>query len=153
MQEKEKELNISDTICNETQAIYQNLRNNLTHQIQEMHDDVKNIHAQYTCGGTGGWRCVAYLDMTDNCTTCPSGWNMTVLPIPTCGRATDGDNTCDSITFPVRSDYCRICGRIRAYQYASPDGFHRIPSTLVGTIDNAYVDGVSVTHGTPRNHI
>ena len=38
-------------------------------------------------------------------------------------------------------------------RYASPDAFQRIPTNLVATIDNSYVEGVSVTHGTPRNHI
>ena len=34
----------------------------------------------YTCGGTGGWRRVVYLDMTDNNTNCPSGWQLTATP-------------------------------------------------------------------------
>ena len=115
---------------------------------------LKIIHAPYTCGGTEGWRRVAYLNMTNPDTTCPSGWNMSGYSKRTCARATDGTNTCDSATFPVRGEeYSRICGRIRAYQWATTDGFHRIPSTLVAIIDNAYIDGVSVTHGTPRNHI
>ena len=42
------------------------------------------------CGGTGGWRRVVYLDMTDSNTNCPSGWNMTKSNIRTCGRASDG---------------------------------------------------------------
>ena len=127
---------------------------NLTDQLEKIQDDVTNILGPYSCGGTGGWRRVVCLDMTDPSTTCPSGWNMTGYSKRTCGRATDGANTCDSGTFPVRGGgYSRICGRIRAYQYASTDGFERFPSTLDSIIDNAYIDGVSVTHGTPRNHI
>ena len=129
---------------------------NHSSQLEKIQDCVtylKIIHGPYTCGGTGGWRRVAYLDMTDPSTTCPSGWNMTGYSKRTCGRAIDGTNTCDSATFPVGGEYNKICGKIRAYQWATTDGFHRIPSTLVAIIDNAYIDGVSVTHGTPRNHI
>ena len=42
---------------------------------------------------------------------------------------------------------------MRAYQQASPDAFHKLIPNFVPTINNAYVDGVSVTHGTPRKHI
>ena len=94
------------------------------------------------------------MDMTDPTTTCPSGWQLTGYSKRTCGRATDGRFICDSATFPVRGgEYSRICGRIRAYQYATPDGFHRFLPNFVASIDNSYVEGVSVTHGTPRNHI
>ena len=60
--------------------------------------DIKSlIHDCYTCGGTGGWRRVVYLDMTDPNTDCPSGWNMTNYNIRTCGRSSDGYDTCDSV--------------------------------------------------------
>ena len=149
--------NISDVQCLDTDQsleLHQNMYDNLTHQLEKIQDDVTYIRGLYYCGGTGGWRRVVYLDMTNPNTTCPSGWQLTRLPRRTCGRATGGANTHDSATFRVTGgEYNKICGKIRAYQYASPDGFQRFPSTLVATIDNAYVDGVSVTHGTPRNHI
>ena len=150
--------NISEVECLDTEQsleLHQNMYDNLTHQLEKIQDDVTLIHEQYWCGGTGGWRRVVYLDMTDPSTTCPSGWQLTGYSERTCGRATDGTYTCNSATFPVGGEeYTRICGRIRAYQYASPDAFqnyHNGPATI--TIDDAYVDGVSVTHGTPRNHI
>ena len=100
---------------------------NHTSQVEKIQEDVtylKIIHGPYTCGGTGGWRRAIYLDMTNPNTTCPSGWNMTEYSKRTCGRATDGTNTCDSATFPVRGgEYTRICGRIQAYQWGSPDAF------------------------------
>ena len=149
--------NISDVECLETNQsleLHQNLQDKLTQQLEKIQVDVNFILEQHRCGGTGGWRRVVYLDMTNPSTTCPSGWKLTGYSKRTCGRATDGTNTRDSATFPVRGgEYSRICGKIRAYQHASPDGFRRIPSTLDSIIDNAYIDGVSVTHGTPRNHI
>ena len=148
--------NISDVECLDTEQsleLHQNMYDDLTHQLEKIQDDVTTILGPYTCGGTG-WRRVVYLDMTDPSTICPSGWKLTGYSKRTCGRATDGTFTCDSATFPVRGgEYKRVCGRIRAYQYASPDAFQRLPYTYVATLNNAYVDGVSVTHGTPRNHI
>ena len=130
---------------------------NHTSQVEKIQDDVtylKIIHGPYTCGGTGGWRRAIYLDMTNPNTTCPSGWNMTEYSKRTCGRATDEHNTCDSATFPVRGgEYTRICGRIRAYQWGGTDAFARYFRQKAITIDGVYVDGVSVTHGKPRNHI
>ena len=145
--------NISDVECLE---LNQKLKDNLTHQLEKIQHDVTYIHSElsYTCGGTGGWRHVVYLDMTDPSTTCPSGWNMTGYSKRTCGRATDGSNTCDSATFPVRGgEYTRVCGRIRAYQWGLPEAFVNYHRGRVTTIDGVYAEGVSVTHGTPRNHI
>ena len=44
-----------------------------------------------------------------------------------------------------------MCGRIIGYQVASPDAF----STGIAnsTINHFYVDGISITHGSPRKHI
>ena len=107
----------------------------------------------YTCGGTGGWRRAVYLDMRDPTTCCPRGWNMTGYSKRTCGRATDGVFTCDSVTFSVSGgDYSQVCGRIRAYQHGGAGGFH---GASVGktSIDEAYFSGVAVVHGSPRQHI
>ena len=149
--------NSADVECLDKQQsleLHQNLQNNLTHKLEKIQVDVNFILEQQWCGGTGGWRRVVYLDMTNPNTTCPSGWKLTEYSERTCGRVTDGDNTCDSATFPVRGgEYSKICGRIRGYQYASTDGFWSYHNGRVTTIDGAYVDGVSVTHGTPRNHI
>ena len=44
---------------------------------------------------------------------------------------------------------------MRGYQFGSPDAFHRFGRCPVPcTIDNPFVDGVSITHGaSPRKHI
>ena len=147
--------NISDVECFK---LNQNLHESLTQKLEKIQNDVTYIHDEltYKCGGTGGWRRVVYLDMNDASTTCPSGWNMTGYSKRTCGRATDGANKhfCDSATFPVRGgEYTRICGRIRAYQWGKPEAFAPFNFGEVTIIDGVYADGVSLTHGTPRNHI
>ena len=108
----------------------------------------------YSCGGTGGWRRIVYLDMTDPHTTCPSGWNMTGYSKRTCGMNSTGYDTCRSATFPVSGgEYSRVCGRIKAYQWGATNAFYNYHHRRVTTIDGAYACGVSVTHGSPRNYI
>ena len=108
----------------------------------------------YTCGGEGGWRRVAYFDMTDSSTSCPSGWQLTSLSRRTCGRASNFELSCDSAFPPVvGGDYSKVCGRIRAYQQQTTDAFEAYDDGFVTTIDGAYVAGVSLTHGFPRQHI
>ena len=134
---QEIQTNISDVQCMDTQMTK---------------DNVTLVPNGYSCGCTGGWRRVVYLDMTDPHTTCPSGWNMTGYPKRSCGRNNTG--RCSSATFPVSGgEYSRACGRIKAYQWGATQGFYSYHNRIVATIDGAYACGVSVTHGTPRNHI
>ena len=44
--------------------------------------------------------------------------------------------------------YQRVCGRARGYQKGKTDAF-----LAGGNIDDSYVDGLSITHGSPRQHI
>ena len=154
---QEIQTNISDVQCMDTQQslqLHQNLHNNLTHQLKKIKNDATFIRNEHICGGTEGWRRVVHLDMTDSHTTCPSGWNMTGYSIRTCGRNSTLSRTCSSATFPVSGgEYNRICGRIKAYQWGATVAFYNYHSRPVTTIDGAYACGVSVTHGTPRNHI
>ena len=104
---------------------------------------------------TGGWVRVANLNMTDPDQQCPESLQLpyTDQPLRLCGRRTGG---CDSVilnTYGVQ--YRQVCGRVRGYQFATPDAFNvfTCPAATC-TIDNPYVDGVSITHGaSPRKHI
>ena len=102
------------------------------------------------CNTTGVWTRVAYLDMTDSTHICPQGFRLrTDHGKRTCGRIREG---CISITYTSHGlQYSRVCGRIIAYQYSSPDAFNTASRY---SIDGSYVDGVSITHGeNPRKHI
>ena len=106
------------------------------------------------CNSTGGWMRVANLDMTDPSQQCPTGFRLvtrTTAPLRTCGRS--GPPGCVSTIFPVYGiEYSQVCGRIRAYQDQTPDAFS--PYNRARTIDDIYVDGISLTHGqSPRQHI
>ena len=133
----------------ELMELDQNLQQNFTLQLQNSYGYITS----HQCGGTGGWRRVVYLNFTDPNTPCPSGWQVTSHSNTPCGRVSTG-STCDSVTFPVSGgDYTRVCGRIIAYQDNSPDAMWAYTRGVATTIDNSYVDGVSLTHGSPRQHI
>ena len=105
------------------------------------------------CGGPG-WTLAASLDMTDPTQNCPSAWDeRTESGKRVCFRQPSNSPGCDSVTFSTDGkEYTHVCGRAIGYQYASADAFQVAPQ---GTIDNHYVDGLSVTHGQPgdRTHI
>ena len=88
------------------------------------------------CGNiTGGWMRATYIDVTNENNTCPDSH-------------TDGG--CSSFTFPTFGvPYTKVCGRARGYQYRSPDGFYKF-TPFEGYPD---VEGLIITHGSPRNHI
>ena len=106
------------------------------------------------CNSTGGWMRVAHLDMTDPTHHCPAGFRKIGSPRRTCGRSNSGSG-CHSTTYSVDGiSYSRVCGKIKAYQYSTPDAFHSYYINRARTIDDVYVDGVSLTHGqNPRKHI
>ena len=104
---------------------------------------------------TGPWTRVAYLNMTDPSQQCPSAWTLqtrTSEPRRLCGKRSSGRG-CDSVTYSTLGiNYSHVCGRVIAYQYGTPDAFANSASQ---TIENNYVDGMSLTHGSPgsRQHI
>ena len=111
-----------------------------------------------SCGdNTREWTRVAYIDMTDPNQQCPNGFTLitrTEAPLRTCSRA-GSTGGCLSTTFPVNGiEYSQVYGRIKAYGHNTPDGFYQSITNSAITIDDDYVDGVSLTHGqTPRQHI
>ena len=103
----------------------------------------------YSCGGTTGWRRVAYLNMSDPYNQCPSVWQEITTPHRVCGRrSTSG--SCEGLNYTTGGEqYNQVCGRIIGYQIGAPGSFLGADQS----IDSYYVDGVSVTHGSPRQHV
>ena len=93
---------------------------------------------------------VGELDMTNNSTQCPSGLRQrTDSNIRTCTRNSILKG-CSSVTlYTSNIHYSRVCGMIKAYQFGTTDAFGTNPFD----ISSYYVDGVSLTHGRPRQHI
>ena len=103
------------------------------------------------CGNiTGGWMRAAYIDVTNENNTCPEGLDVTVqVSTRMCTRLHTGGG-CTSVTFPTFGvPYTKVCGQARGYQHASPDGFRKFEPD----VNFPDVEGVIVTHGSPRNHI
>ena len=100
------------------------------------------------CGGVeGGWMQVVDVDMNrDN--SCPGTWEMITNPKRLClGLSSQG---CASANFHVKGvSYDNICGQAKAYQIGSPDAFQ----SKIQSIDGKYVDGISITLGSPRKHV
>ena len=105
------------------------------------------------CGEEGGWTRVAYVNMSQSGATCPQGLTQTTLSgLTLCGRNGTG---CQSTVFSTLGlNYSQVCGQLRGYQRGTPDGFHPYYNNPSRTIDDVYVDGVSITYGSaPRKHI
>lgn len=113
--------------------------------------------------GEGGWTRVAYLNMSQPGANCPQGlFTRTEAGLTLCGRTptnlmapTPHNGGCHGTAFSTLGlQYSRVCGQIRGYQYGTPDSFHYYSINKILTVDDAYVDGVSITHGSqPRKHI
>ena len=114
-----------------------------------------------TCAGVGGgWTRVAHFNANSG-DDCPSGWikdNLTYhlgtdyycRPLARKTRR----NFCYSTKFsiPTGISYTSVCGRVQGYQKGLTSGFQSAQQNR--TLDEAYVDGVSITHGSePRHHI
>ena len=102
------------------------------------------------CGSGGGWTRLAYLDMSDATQNCPSGFRLYQSGgVRACGRTNSGAG-CVSVQFPSNGiSYSQICGRVTGYQYGIPEGIDG-----PNNIDSYYLDGVSVTRGSPpRKHV
>ena len=111
-------------------------------------------HGACGCGGLG-WRRAAYLNMSDPTQTCPPAWELITTPRRSCARPSNADHrTCYSAMFPTQSiQYFQVCGRIIGYQVGEPGAFILENLDEEQTIDDPYVDGMSLTHGSPRQHI
>ena len=100
------------------------------------------------CGGVGGgWMRVAHVDMTLD-ETCPGEWRTITSPARLCVGGVGAG--CVSAQFSTNGiSFEHICGYAKAYQKGHPDAF-----TPGGSgIDELYVDGLSITVGSPRQHV
>ena len=93
---------------------------------------------------------VAELDMTNSSHQCPGELQQTTVNGRTCRIASDSAGCSQAITYSTISEYSKVCGKIRGFQTGTPDSFGN--SANAG-LEGIYVDGVSLTHGQPRQHI
>lgn len=103
--------------------------------------------------GNDTWTRVAFYNMSDSTHRCPYNlWLKTLQGIKLCYKKFDG---CTSIFFSTFGfKYDRVCGRVIGYQFGEPDAFKPFYKEPGRSIDDLYVDGISLTHGqAPRQHV
>ena len=114
------------------------------------------------CGSGGGWTRLAYLDISDSTQNCPSGFRLYQSGgVRACGRANSTEGSCVSVQFPSNGiGYSQVCGRVVGYQFGSTDASDptsgRYPNDIHPShtdINSYYVDGVSITRGSPHQHV
>ena len=94
---------------------------------------------------------MADIDMTRPNENCPAGFRK----VTASGKTMCGGQgaRCTSTTFSSHGiEYSRVCGRINGYQYYTTDAFKNY-IRHGGSIDSVFVDGIILTHGSPRQHI
>ena len=144
-------------------AVYSNItllstamKNNISYLFIQL-DAVNNLaiikQAETTrmhCGD-GVWYRIAHLNMSNPSQQCPSAWreyNTSTHQFRACGRPVSTGASHPSHMYSINRPYSKVCGRVVGIQVASPDAF------LSGRgINDSYIDGVSITYGSPRNHI
>ena len=106
------------------------------------------------CGSSEGWTRIAYLGW--NPQSCPSGFRLYQSePYRACGRPVTSSGSCASVQFPSNGiSYSQICGRVTGYQYGHTDAIYQ-PTYYFNhnDLNSYYVDGVSITRGSPRQHV
>ena len=115
-----------------------------------------HIHTVYCdmkleCGGhKGGWMKIADYDISRG-DDCPKGWNkITANNVAMCRSPSDNAG-CYSSMFSVHEvNYNKICGKVKGYQKGTPSAFGEVSTP---SLDNGYVEGISITLGYPRKHV
>ena len=94
---------------------------------------------------------VANINMTRPNETCPAGFRKVTDSGKTmCGGQS---SSCISTTFSSHGlQYSRVCGKIIGYQFGRTNGLLNYHAQT-GSIDTAFVDGIVLTHSSPRVHI
>ena len=130
-------------------AAIQNVSDSIRMIIQNM--TTPNLAVSHSCG-SGEWYCVAHLNMSNSSQQCPSAWReYNSSGVRGCRRPEATSGSCHATLYATGRQYSRVCGRVIGYQIGTTDAFGL--GAVGQTIDSYYVYGVSITHGTPRNHI
>lgn len=117
--------------------------------------NVVSVYCDMTleCGNNvTGWTRVANVNMSDPNQQCPgTEFVLRESPVRVCERSVE--YSCNSASIEVQSiTYSRVCGRVIGYQIGTGDGIKRNGSPNSG-INDPYLDGVSLTYDSPRQHI
>ena len=112
-------------------------------------------HMEQLCDSGGGWTRIAFLDMSDPTQNCPPGFRLYQSGgVRACGRPLTSSGSCVSVQFPSNGiTYSQICGKTTGYQFGTTDAIDHNHGSNHSNLSSFYVDGVSITHGSPRQHV
>lgn len=132
------------------------------YEVSNAYSQNQTVYCDMTteCNGVRGWTRLAFLDTSDNSQGCPAGLELLGEHNVRFCRPIEGQPQCTSVEYPSgRLSYSSVCGRIRGHNQRTMDGFQshgpvRVsPPNTPLTINSNYVDGVSLTYGSPRKHL
>ena len=113
------------------------------------------VHCVFGGGpcGEGVWMQVANVNMTQTSSSCPAGLEKVTSPKSLCRKLVDSG--CSSAKFSTHGvPFSKVCGQVIGIQYGHVNGFRPYYNSQGRTIDDLYVEGVSITHSSqPRQHI
>ena len=114
-------------------------------------EQLASLQLQLYCGA-GEWNRVVHLNMSDPLNQCPPSWEEENQDgVRACGRGITTGGCVSTMFNTGEQQYRKVCGRAIGYQYGSTDAFGAISGSP--TINEVYVDGLSITYGMPRQHI
>ena len=97
---------------------------------------------------------VAHLNMTDPSSQCPVGFRVETANNTRFCIKDNSSAGCGSMLFePFGLTYSQVCGYVRGYSYSTPDALALHGRTSNEPLSGNYVDGVSITYGTPPTHV
>ena len=105
------------------------------------------------CGSTG-WTRIGTANYSDPQIPCPYGFIESYdAGVRACRR--QSYSTPNSVTLNASAPYKEVCGRIYGIQFGSPDAFDPVWTGPQDSVDDTYLDGISITHGDEgsREHI
>ena len=121
-------------------------------------DRITEVYCKKTCGNCNntaiGWLRVGYIRLSDG--QCPKRVETLTTPTGEQLCVTPDRAGCSSAYFYPYNNYTEVCGRVVGYSTGTPDGMVAVATN--STIDNPYVDGISITETergfhTTRKHI
>ena len=132
-------------------------------QVQNAADRLQNDGVLVPDCGNGLWIPLADFDVTGTDTECPPGWTFTETPMRGCiGENSNGAGGCDVAAFSTDGfPYHKVCGRITGTTLGTT-GFIDLTSIAKGLSsdptttqvdDIVLVDGITLTHSSPIQHI
>ena len=93
---------------------------------------------------------MAHINLSEPQQSCPSPLLILNAPVRMCTGGTSAG--CYSVPYPILGlGFTHVCGQAIGYMYYTVDGLDAIATTKV--IDNPYVDRLSITYGSPRQHL